>query len=382
MSLPALLAADPEIEFNNTVTIWEALAGKPLIPGQPDYLLASILAYQKYLLIQRMNAAFANTLIDYAIAPTLDYLVALLGVTRTPGQPALCTLQFTLVSGHGGVTISAGTRVSSSDGKAVFEVDADTVVASGTDTATAYATCQTDGLIGNGYEAGTVITIMDPQPYISSCENTDITASGSESETDEQLRSRAKLASSTFSVAGPRQAYIYFTKMQNAYICDVAVLTASDDTTIGPGEVDIYPLLTNGGIPSPAHLSEIQTALSADTIRPLTDTVIVSAPTQVDFEINIAIAKLASSPESSSAIVDQVNALMVKYRVAKWSKMGLDIVTSEIEKICSVDGVYDIDVTIIPPIGRTLTGRNLVINANEFAYLQMFYVAITSINNG
>jgi phage-related baseplate assembly protein len=170
--------------------------------------------------------------------------------------------------------------------------------------------------------------------------------------------------------------------MQNAYICDVAVLTASDDTTIGPGEVDIYPLLTNGGIPSPAHLSEIQTALSADTIRPLTDTVIVSAPTKVDFEINIAIAKLASSPESSSAIVDQVNALMVKYRVAKWSKMGLDIVTSEIEKICSVDGVYDIDVTIIPPIGRTLTGRNLVINANEFAYLQMFYVAITSINNG
>lgn len=382
MTLPVLLVADSEAEFNNTIAIWEALAEKPLVPGQPDYLLASILAYQKYLLIQRCNAAFINMLLDFAAAPNLDYIVALLGVVRTSAQPATCSLKFILVSGHGSVTIPAGTRVSSSDGKAVFAVDEDALVLSGTDDATTFATCQTDGIIGNDYAIGTVNTIMDVQPWLSTCENVDITASGVDTETDEELRQRAKLAPSSFSVAGPRDAYIYFTKSVSPLICDVAVISSTEDISVPPGEVDIYPLLDNGNVPNSSMIALIQSTLSADKIRPLTDTVVVSAPTQVDFEISLNVTKLSSYPESADFIIDAINLILIDYRVAKLAKLGQDIVATEIEKLCKIDGVYDLDLTITPPAGRDLTGRNLVFNPSEFGYLSMFYVAVTGENNG
>lgn len=382
MSLPVLLIADSEVEFSNTVAIWEALAEKTLIPGQPDYLLASILAYNKYLLIQRCNAAFVNMLLDYAAAPNLDYLVALLGVVRTSAQPATCSLQFTLVSGHGDVTIPAGTRVSSSDGLAVFAVDEDTLVSTGIDEISCFATCQTDGIIGNDYEIGAISTIMDVQPWLSACENTDVTASGVDVESDNELRDRSKLAPASFSVAGPKEAYIYFTKSVSPLICDVAVISSTEDISVAPGEVDIYPLLDNGAIPNSSMISNIQAALSADTIRPLTDTVIVAAPTKIEFEIVLNIIKLSSYPESSTVLIDAINLLLISYRVSKWSKLGQDIVATEIEKLCKIDGVYDMELTIVPPVGKTLTGRNLVLEPYEFGYLTMFYVNVTGENNG
>lgn len=382
MSAPELIIADSNAELASTISLWESISGKTLIQGQPDYLCAAILAYNKFLTLQRLNAAAANMLIDFAIAPMLDYVVAFLGVVRTPAQPATCTLQFNLVSGHGDLTIPAGLRVSSTDGLAVFEVDSDTLVSSLVDVITANATCQTDGIIGNDYEIGTITTIMDVQPYISTCTNVDKTASGVDSETDTELRERAKLAPSAFSTAGPRDAYIYHTKTVNSLICDVAVITSTEDLTVPPGEVDIYPLLDNGNIPNSSLIALIQSTLSADKIRPLTDTVVVAAPTQVDFDLTIEVIKLKTYTGSSSVIVDAINLLLINYRVGKWAKLGSDIIASEIEQICRVEGVYDLTITITPPSGKTLTGRNLILEPYEFGYLQMFYVSITGDNIG
>jgi len=382
MAIPVLLEANSDTELNTTLQIWETLAEKVLVPGQPDYLLASILAYNKYLLIQRCNAAFASMLIDYATAPNLDYLVALLGVTRTAPQPATCTLRFTLVSGHGDITLSAGTRVSSTDGKAVFEVDQNTLIDSAIDTVDVNATCQIDGTIGNDYGIGVISTIMDVQPYISTCENIDVTGSGVDGETDEELRSRSKTASSIFSVAGPREAYIYFTKTVSPLICDVAVITATEDPGIAPGEVDVYALLDDGEIPNTSLNDLILATLSADNVRPLTDTVIVASPTKVEFSLVVDVTRLTGYSEPSSTIIAAIEAALDVYKIAKYSKLGLDIIASEIEAICRVEGVYDIDLTITPPVGASLTGRNLVIGLNEFGFMTAATVEVTAENNG
>lgn len=382
MTLPVLLEANSDNELNATIQIWEALAEKVLIPGQPDYLLAAILAYNKYLLIQRCNAAFASMLIDYSTAPNLDYLVALLGVTRTAPQPATCTLRFTLVPGHGDLTLSAGTRVSSTDGKAVFEVDFNTLVDSEINSIDVTATCQTDGIIGNDYDIGTVSTIMDVQPYFSSCENTDVTSGGVEAETDEELRSRSKTASSIFSVAGPREAYIYFTKTVSPLICDVAIITATEDPGIAPGEVDVYALLDGGEIPNEALNTLIEATLSADNVRPLTDTVVVASPTAVEFTLTVNVTRLTSYAEPSSTIIATIETALEAFKIAKYSKLGLDIIASEIEAVCRVEGVYDIDLTITPPVGRSLTGRNLVIGLNEFGKMTAATVTVTGQNDG
>lgn len=382
MDKPILLIADANQELIDTVAIWETFAGKTLVKGQPDYLICANLAYQKYLLLQRVNSAICNMLIDFAIAPVLDYIVALLGVVRSPAQAATCTLNFILVDGHGDLTISAGTRVSSSDGIAIFELDQDITVASGVNTATGSATCQSDGIIGNGYVIGSVNTIMDVEPYISTCSNTDITANGSDAETDEELRARAKMAPSTFSSAGPRDAYIYFAKSVSSLIADIAVITAQEDSLVPAGEVDIYPLLW-GGVSSDSELNaQILAVLSDEKVRPLTDTVIVSSPTAVHFDLAINITRLGTSAVLSSDIIDSITSILENYRIVKYSKLGLDIIASEIESICRIPGVYDLAITITPPAGKDLTGRNLVIASSEFAYLDNINVSITGSNNG
>ena len=382
MDNPILITADADQELINTVAIWESFSGKTLVKGQPDYLICANLAYQKYLLLQRVNSAFCNMLIDFATAPVIDYIVALLGVIRSPSQAAICTLNFTLVPGHGDLTISSGTRISSSDGLAIFELDQDITVASDVDTVTGLATCQSDGVIGNGYVIGSVNTIMDVEPYISTCSNIDITSGGSDAETDDELRIRAKMAPSSFSSTGSRDAYIYFAKSVSSLITDVEVITAREDPSVAEGEIDIYPLLKNGIASDNELNAKILAVLSDEKIRPLTDTVYVYSPTRVIFYVIINITKLGTSAIPSSDIVDSVTSIIENYKTSKYSKLGLDIIASEIESLCRIPGVYDLTVSITPPSGRDLTGRNLVISSSEFAYLNNYSISITGSNNG
>jgi len=382
MERPILITADADKELIDTIAIWETMAGKTLVKGQPDYLICAILAYQKYLLLQRVNSACVSMLLDFGTAPVLDYVVALLGVVRSPAQPATCTLNFVLVEGHGVLTISAGTRVSSSDGLAIFEVNEDTLVLIGANTATANATCQSDGIIGNAYAIGTINAIMDVQPFISTCSNIDITANGADNESDEELRIRAKIAPAMFSTAGPKDAYLFFVKSVSSSIIDVAVMTSQEDPRVPAGEVDIFALLENGQESSPAMNELILQTLSDEKIRPLTDTVIVNSPTKVIYNLSIGVTKFKYFTGLSSELVTAITNILKKYRIAKYSKLGLDVVAIEIEQLCRIEGVYDLAITITPPIGKSLTGRNLVILPNEFPYLDLITVNVIGSNNG
>jgi uncharacterized phage protein gp47/JayE len=128
---------------------FEALTGRTIEPSQPEYAIASCIAYRELLTMNRINAAGQALLVDYATAPTLDYLAALFNITRLPAAGAVCTLQFTIVTGHAQVTIPLGTRVASTDGEVIFTTDDDVVVPVGTDMVTMTATCSTTGIVGN-----------------------------------------------------------------------------------------------------------------------------------------------------------------------------------------------------------------------------------------
>ncbi len=382
-SLPTLIDTTPEAELTAAINTFQDITGKTLQKGQPEYLIAASLAYHVYLKMQQMNAAAANMLMDYAVSPMLDYLVALLGVSRTSATPATCTLKFTLVAGHAALTLSAGTRVASSDGQVVFEVDEDTSVTPDETEISVSATCQTDGTAGNDYIIGSINTIMDAQPYISAVTNIDLTANGSDAETDEELRTRAKLASSTFSVAGPEEAYQYFVKSVSPLIVDVAVLTTSNTPDVPPGEVHLYALLKNGQIPGDSLNQDIQNAITEEKIRPMNDTPIVASPTPVHFTIIIEAIKLTSYAGTSNELVSAISTILDTYKTTKYASLGLDIVASEIEALCRISGLYDLNVTITPvTAGYSLTGRNLIIAPNEFGYLDSYTVNISGSNNG
>lgn len=99
-------------------------------------------------------------------------------------------------------------------------------------------------------------------------------------ERDDDYRERGRQAPYGFSTAGPLAAYKYHAKSAHSDVLDAKVDRPE------PGVVRITVLSRSpGGVPSEAVLAAVRTALSADDIRPLTDTLLVVAATVVRYVV-------------------------------------------------------------------------------------------------
>jgi uncharacterized phage protein gp47/JayE len=76
----------------------------------------------------------------------------------------------------------------------MYAVNDNTVVTAGTTTVNVDCTCTTAGVVGNGYLAGMINAIVDPQAYVTAASNTDTSGGGADVESDEALRARIPLA--------------------------------------------------------------------------------------------------------------------------------------------------------------------------------------------
>lgn len=318
-------------------TYYETATGKKLQPAQVEMLLINMFAYREALIRSAIQEAACQNLVEFATAPTLDFLANLVGLSRTPELPADCTIRFALVAGHTGVSIPIGMRVQSADGKVVFQT-IETKTATTEEThIDVKANCQTLGVIGNGYASNQINNILDPLSYVSSAGNLAITQGGADTETDEHLRDRVKAVPGRFSNAGPRDAYLYFSKNAHPAITDVTVLSESG------GHVDIY-VLTEDEETSSEVISAVNAACNAETVRPLTDIVSVHQPAAVHYivEINLTILPTAVG----SVVIQQVQAALDAYVLLHRNKLGKDIVRTALIALSMVEGVYDADVTL------------------------------------
>lgn len=109
-------------------------------------------------------------------------------------------------------------------------------------------------------------------------------------ELDDSLRRRALASFFGLSVAGPREAYNRHAREADPGIKDV------DTVTPGGGIVLVTILSMHGnGTPSAEQLAAVNTALSADTVRPLCDTVQVQGAAITSYAIE-ATVDTASGP--------------------------------------------------------------------------------------
>ncbi len=315
----------------------EASLGRTIAPADIEMFIINAFAYRELLLRTNINDTGRQNMVSFARDAALEYLGQLVGVTRLPATGASCMLHFVLVAGQNGVIIPAGLRVQSLDGKVIFQTIEDVVCPAGTLYADVLSNASTTGIIGNDYAIGTISIILDPQAFVSTASNTDITSGGSDEETDDLLRERIMLAPASFSVAGPDDAYKFFAKSAHPSIVDVGI------TSPNPGEVDIFPLCTDGTMPSQEILDAVQAILSSKKIRPLTDTVITAAPAQIDYAISIDLTLLTTA--ISDLVQTSVQQILEAYRDARKNTLGLDVVVSKIEALSMIDGVYDIAVT-------------------------------------
>ena len=318
---------------------YEELTGKTLTLRRADaeslkLYAVSVVLYQMYL---HIDMAGKMDLLKYAYGDFLDNLGALRSVTRLEASAATCTVRFTLSAEQtSAVTIPAETRVSNGD--LYFEVDETTEIAAGDTYADVTCTCQTEGEEGNGLLAGTITTLVDPIAYVDSVTNIDETTGGSDIEDDDSFAERIYLAPSSYSVAGPKDAYVYYAQSYSTAIGDVEV------TSPEPCEVEVRVLMADGSLPSDEVLAGIAETLSADDIRPLTDQVTVLAPSEQEFDIDFTYYINNSDADTTVAIQTAVAEAVEEYIEWQTYTIGKDINPSYLTKLIMDAGAKRVEI--------------------------------------
>jgi len=336
------LETDAETIRSQIITGFEQASGDTLAAGDPRRLF--LLSIADVIIQQRtaINLAAQQNLLSYAQGGYLDALGQLLAVERMAESKAVTTIEFTLSQALGSVyTIPAGTQVT--NGVVTFETDEDLLIPIGETTGEVSASCTVAGPVGNDYLAGQISTIVTPMTFVSGAQNTTITTGGADAESDPDFADRIRLAPNSFSVAGPEKAYVYHAKSVSPAIIDVKV----DSPT--PGEVDVYVLLTDGTLPTEDTLEQIEEHLSDENIRPLTDYVVVKAPTASNYEIELHYWINQEDSSKAAQIQADVEAAVEQYRLWQQTKIGRDITPGKLLQLVFAAGASRVDDSKMKP---------------------------------
>lgn len=287
--------------------------------GDPNRLVLYAAALQIYQGMQYIDNAGKQSFLKYSYSGFLENLGALKGIQRNPGNPATAIERFTVSAvQNNAISIPMGTRVTAGDNVYFYTVE-DAEIPAGAEYIDIQVECTEAGTGANGYEAGKINILVDSINYIGSVANTTKSEGGAEEESDEQLADRIYLAPSSYSTAGPDDAYEYWVKTCNSGITDVKVQSPSD------GVVEIRFIMQDGTIPGEATLQEVATFLQNEKIRPLTDKVEVKAPVAQNYTINLTYYIAESDKNQASAIQQNVNSAVDAYKMWQCEKIGRDI---------------------------------------------------------
>lgn len=157
-------------------------------------------------------------------------------------------------------------------------------------------------------------------------------------EDDARLRARVQLAPEAVTTAGSIGSYTFWALSASTLVKDVAIF---DETP--PGEVHVVVLSTEeDGAPDQALIDLVNDALSADDVRPLSDTVIVSAASIITYEIE---ATLTYYPGPDSQVILDAAQEAVERYVSEHHRLGHDITLSGIYAALHQEGVQNVQLT-------------------------------------
>lgn len=285
----------------------------------------------------RAEHEIKQTLLAYAEDNMLEHKGIDTNTTRLLAKASKTEMEFILEPERVSASvIEGGTRFLIAN--TYFATEETQVIPLGVNVFTITAICEETGEIGNGYLPGEITTLVDPIPYVKSVRNITETTGGTDIETDDAFAERIRLAPEKFSVAGPELAYKYWALTANQDIADVEVHSPS------PGTSEIIVLLKDGVMPSEEHLNQVLVVCSDKSVRPLTDNVISSAPTEILYDANIQYWISRTDATIASSIESQVTQAYEEFIVWQKSKLGRDINPSELIACLKNAGAYKINV--------------------------------------
>ncbi len=343
---------------NAVLTAYERIAQTTLYPGDPVRIFLESVAYTITLQNNVINLAGRQNLLAYAGGAHLDYIGMMVATPRLGDSAAVATQRFSVAAPLDfNVAIPAGTRVATGDGMAMFSTDADAVIPAGATSVDVPVTAATPGASCNGLVPGQVNQLIDPVAYVVSTSNTTVTLLGSDVEDDDRYRARIQEAPEAFSGAGPRGAYRAHALAVHQDIAEVAVWSPK------PGTVDVRPVMRGGELPTEEVLEKVRMALTAEDVRPLTDTVTVQAPELVEYELRLTWYLPKEMQALVATVTSRVNAAVEQYRRWQRAMPGRDILPLKLASLVEQAGARRVEIpspVYMPLAGYQLARESLV----------------------
>ncbi len=322
-----------------------------LYPGDERRIFGEAIVAVFASLYAEFNDKMKQRTLKYARGSVLDAIGDRYNVSRVEPTKAAALFRFSVPTPQSeNIIIPAGTRITS-DGRVYFATLETAVLSAGETYVDIVASCSEGGEAYNGLSPGSVSTLVDLIPYISSVYNITATTGGADGEPyteegDESFRERIRLAPAALSTAGPESAYRYFVMTADPDIIDVAVVCPEDQ----PNVVNLYPLMTGGKLPSEDVIAKVLEVL-ADDVRPMTDKVSAMAPTVVPYEVEI---KYYTTKENESATIEAVEGAggaIEQYNAWQTAALGRNIIPDQLRRfiLAPTTGTGALWVDIVKP---------------------------------
>ena len=335
---------NPEYQFVSTDTSslveemtaeYARLTGETIAPGSPESLMIRWVASIIVQMHVKLNVAANQNLPSRAEGDNLDALAQLFYAAERPeAQPAVCIVRFQISQAQTtSVLIPAGTRVTDGGQTLYWATMADAYIPIGATYADVRVQCQTPGTVGNDWQPGSINTIVDLYDYYSGCGNITVSDSGSERLEDDAFYEILRASLDGMSTAGARGNYIYHAKAVSSEIADVVVNSPA------PGEVRLYILTADGEKASETLKQSVYEACNADSVRPLTDYVVVGDPEEVEYDISLTYYVPSDAAQSSADLEAAVQTALEEYKLWQSGKLGRDINPSKLISMLMSTGI-------------------------------------------
>ena len=333
--------ADEDALVAELVADYEQRTGVSVQPASLDKLLIQWVAHALQIERVRANYIGNQNLPSRAEGENLDELAQLFGELERPdAQPAVSTERFYIsAEQETAILVPQGTRVTDVSGGLVWETTEDAYIAIGETSVDVPIRCQTPGAVGNGYAPGQISTAIDLIDYFDRCENVTSSDAGADAATDDEYSELMRTSQDAASTAGPQGGYEYIAKQVSTEIADVVANTPE------AGKVALYLLMADGTPAQEEIKNAAAEACSAETKRPLTDSVSVGDPETVEYDVSVRYYIPSDSSLSSAAIEEAVSTAVQEYIAWQSAKLGRDINPSKLVSLLMQTGVKRVEVS-------------------------------------
>lgn len=367
----------PEISFIDNMTLkdvhnklltdyaeeYERITGQSgvLSAGAPERIVLNSCGLLFYQMLAFIDRAGRNNLLGYSYGPYLDALAATRGgLIRKESEYSQVMLRFTISNARSeAIGIPGGSRATDGKGhyfatKEYAEIPAGAMHID-VDAVAVYA-----GTDSNDLPIGTINIIVDTLPYIESVSNISESKGGTDIESDESLTRRTFLSPGQYSTAGAETAYEYHAMAFRSDVMDAKAYKSNDM------EITILFLLTDGSIPDEADIAAMKNHICNRGLKASTDLIVVSAPTEIDYDINLKYYINKSDSSNAAKIQTAVNTAIEEYTI--WQRhIARDINPSELIHRIKIAGAKRVELT--SPVFTAVNSQSVAkLNAMSVTY--------------